>query len=90
MIYSLSQVQIQVSPVSDMTENFNVVHTSEEEGMVMLMEQGCDGEATDGWTGGGELLDCGFWNEEDMWFLQQQFGDDVWEEKKEWEGENLD
>ncbi|CAK9310194.1 unnamed protein product [Citrullus colocynthis] len=66
------QVQLQVSPVSDVIENFNLVGTSEEDRMVMLMEHGCDGEAMNGWIGGGELLENGFWNGEDMWsFLEQ-------------------
>ena len=62
-----------------MTENFNMVDKSEEDGMMMLMEHGCDGEAMiNEWIGGGEVLENGLWNEEDMWtLLQQQFGDDV-------------
>ncbi|XP_022151294.1 transcription factor MYB78 [Momordica charantia] len=72
------QVQPQVSPVSDVTENFNLVGIGEDhDGTVMLMEHSCDGVAVNGWIGGGESLDDGFWDEEDLWFLQQQFGDDV-------------
>ncbi|KAL4038937.1 transcription factor MYB108-like protein [Cucumis melo var. makuwa] len=73
------QVQLQVSPISDVVENFNMVDTTEEDRVVMLMEHGCDvGEAMNEWIGGEELLENGLWNEEDMWsLLQQQFGDDV-------------
>ncbi|KAG7014293.1 Transcription factor JAMYB [Cucurbita argyrosperma subsp. argyrosperma] len=64
-----NKVQLQVFPVSDVTEDFSLVGTSEEEGMMMVVQQGCDGEATNGWIGGGELLEDGFWDGEDMWFL---------------------
>lgn len=65
-----------------MTENLNLVDTSEEDEIAMLMEQGCDVAAMDGWIGGEELLENGVWDEEDMWFLQQHWWLIMFKKKK--------
>ncbi|XP_022959635.1 transcription factor MYB78-like [Cucurbita moschata] len=67
------QVQLQVSPVSDVVENFKLIGTSEKDEMVILTDQGYDGDTMNELIGWEESLENGLWNEEDMWFLQQQF-----------------
>lgn len=72
-MYVQTQVQLQVSPVSNVVEN----DTSEKDEMVVLTDQGYDGDTMNELIGWEESLENGLWNEEDMWFLQQQFSDDV-------------
>ena len=72
-MYVQTQVQLQVSPVSNVVEN----DTSEKDEMVVLTDQGYDGDTMNELIGWEESLENVLWNEEDMWFLQQQFSDDV-------------